>query len=271
MPEMQDKPEQLDFFSLLANDSVCPICNGIFKKKSSHPHQIYCSKKCYIKDKDKEKIKEYNKRYYIKNKEKIKEYYIKNKEKIKKNYIKIKEYNKRYYNKNKEKVKERIKKCRKKWYIKNKERLREYDKKLRIKNKERLKEQRKIYYIKNKEREKRRVREYYNKNINYRISSSLRTRIKNGLFSQKTIKSKSTLELLGCSWQEAKNYIESQFKEGMTWDNYGLRGWHIDHIIPCASFDLTDPEQQKKCFHYTNLQPLWWNENLSKGAKIIIE
>lgn len=53
----------------------------------------------------------------------------------------------------------------------------------------------------------------------------------------------------------------------MTWENYGVHGWHIDHIRPCKSFDLTDPEQQKECFHYTNLQPLWWWENLEKGGK----
>jgi hypothetical protein len=88
------------------------------------------------------------------------------------------------------------------------------------------------------------------------------------LIKQKTTKCKKTLELLGCSLEEARNYIQSKFKEGMTWENYGLYGWHIDHIIPCASFDLKDPEQQKKCFNYTNLQPLWWHENLSKGANI---
>jgi HNH endonuclease. len=53
----------------------------------------------------------------------------------------------------------------------------------------------------------------------------------------------------------------------MSWDNYGRDGWHIDHIRPCASFDLTDPEQQRQCFHYTNLQPLWAADNIRKGAK----
>ena len=82
-------------------------------------------------------------------------------------------------------------------------------------------------------------------------------------------KSDSTMNLLGCTIQEAREYLEKQFKEGMTWENHGHETWHIDHIIPCASFDLTDPEQQKKCFHYTNLQPLWAKENMSKGAKIL--
>jgi len=81
-------------------------------------------------------------------------------------------------------------------------------------------------------------------------------------------KENKTVELLGCSIEECKSYLESKFIEGMSWDNHGLYGWHIDHIIPCASFDLTDPAQQQKCFHYTNLQPLWAEENLKKGCKI---
>lgn len=55
----------------------------------------------------------------------------------------------------------------------------------------------------------------------------------------------------------------------MTWDNWNFKGWHIDHIIPCSSFNLNNLEEQKKCFHYTNLQPLWWWENLSKSNKVI--
>ena len=70
------------------------------------------------------------------------------------------------------------------------------------------------------------------------------------------------------SVDELKKHIEKQFKPGMNWSNHSVRGFHIDHIIPCASFDLTKEEEQKKCFHYTNLQPLWAEENLSKGAKV---
>jgi hypothetical protein len=79
-------------------------------------------------------------------------------------------------------------------------------------------------------------------------------------------KSNKTLALVGCDSVLLKLHLERQFKKGMTWDNRNL--WHIDHIVPCASFDLTDPDQQKQCFHYTNLQPLWAKENLSKGARI---
>ena len=81
-------------------------------------------------------------------------------------------------------------------------------------------------------------------------------------------KSASTLELLGCSLEKLKSHIESQFTDGMSWSKMGLYGIHIDHIRPCASFDLSDPEQQRQCFHYTNLQPLWAKDNLEKSAKI---
>ena len=66
-----------------------------------------------------------------------------------------------------------------------------------------------------------------------------------------------------------KGFLEAKFKEGMTWENHGE--WHIDHIKPCVSFNLLDENEQKKCFHYTNLQPLWASENLSKGCKYIDE
>ena len=72
--------------------------------------------------------------------------------------------------------------------------------------------------------------------------------------------------MLGCSIDELKGYLESKFENGMSWENYGKGGWHIDPIKPCASFDLRSELNQKKCFHYTNLQPLWWEDNLSKGS-----
>ena len=72
------------------------------------------------------------------------------------------------------------------------------------------------------------------------------------------------LDLLGCTIQEFKEHLEAQFQPGMTWDNYGVFGWHIDHIVSCWRFDLTDPEQQKQCFHYSNMQPLWREDNMAK-------
>lgn len=103
-------------------------------------------------------------------------------------------------------------------------------------------------------------------NPNRKISKRLRTRMLKALKRVKGKKSKSFKDLLGCSIKHFMEYMEKLFKEGMSWDNHG--GWHIDHIIPCASFDLTDPNQQIKCFHYTNLQPLWAEDNLRKKDKI---
>lgn len=80
-------------------------------------------------------------------------------------------------------------------------------------------------------------------------------------------KSKHSIELLGCSVEALKQHLEAQFSPGMSWDNWGVFGWHIDHKRPIASFDLTDPQQQHACFHYTNLQPLWWMDNITKGDK----
>ena len=80
-------------------------------------------------------------------------------------------------------------------------------------------------------------------------------------------KADTTKALLGCTYEEARAHIEAQFTEGMSWDKMGLHGIHIDHIRPCASFDLSDPEQQRECFHYTNLQPLWAEDNLKKSDK----
>ncbi len=77
-------------------------------------------------------------------------------------------------------------------------------------------------------------------------------------------KSGKTLEHLGCSWAELKLHLESQFQEGMTWDNYGQGGWHIDHIQPLCAFDLTSEEDLRIVCHYSNLRPLWQCDNLAK-------
>ena len=91
-------------------------------------------------------------------------------------------------------------------------------------------------------------------------------RIRNALRNFKANKYFSSQELVGCTLLELRQHLESQFTIGMSWQNQGA--WHIDHIVPCSSFDLTEPSEQKKCFHYTNLQPLWAHDNLSKGAKL---
>lgn len=103
--------------------------------------------------------------------------------------------------------------------------------------------------------------------FNIKLRKILRKRIWDALKGNS--KTKSTLELLGCSIENLKLHLESKFTEGMSWENHGQFGWHIDHVLPCNNFDLTDPEQQKKCFHYSNLQPLWWRDNITKSDKIL--
>jgi hypothetical protein len=100
----------------------------------------------------------------------------------------------------------------------------------------------------------------------HRVVASIRSRIQQ-LIRGRYIKAAGTEKLLGCTWQQAREHLEAQFRPGMSWETYGQKGWHIDHIRPCASFDLSDPEQQRQCFHYSNLQPLWAAENLSKSDK----
>lgn len=80
-------------------------------------------------------------------------------------------------------------------------------------------------------------------------------------------KSKRSQELIGCTIAHLRQHLERHFKPGMTWDNHSFEGWHIDHIRPLATFDLSDPEQCRQAFHFTNLQPLWGKENLTKGAR----
>ncbi len=114
------------------------------------------------------------------------------------------------------------------------------------------------------------MREKRRNDPSFRIASNMRGRARKVL--QGRSKAGPTLQLLGCSPTELRAHLEALFQPGMMWENYGphegdgTTTWQIDHIKPCASFDLTDPEQQKTCFHYTNLQPLWSRDNLTKHA-----
>lgn len=233
---------------------------------------------------------------YQANKEQIllkrKEYYQQNKDKIlarqKKYKGKYKEAksaaSKRYYQKNREqillklKTKQvidlvKIKQIAKKHYEKEKE---SYLAKAKIKYNQN-KELYKNYYQQNKDKRLEYQKQYsqslncklkrkarYKQNPYYKLQSNLRIRINLAIKSAKTKRSNKTTELLGCSIKDVRKYLESLWLPGMNWENYSLEGWHIDHIIPVNTFDLTNPEQQKKCFHYTNLRPLWAKDNLSR-------
>ena len=106
----------------------------------------------------------------------------------------------------------------------------------------------------------------YKNNINYKLSVLLRSRLNKAL--KGNYKSGSAVRDLGCTIDTLKLYIESKFQKGMSWDNYNHGGWHIDHIKPISSFDLTDRKQLLEACNYTNLQPLWAKDNLSKKDKL---
>lgn len=166
-------------------------------------------------------------------------------------------------------TKKRRRKIAKQWYQNNKIQERAKNKQRYLQNKEHVNAKARSWYQKNKEFV-RSHRAKYNRNkrstdINFKIADCLRSRI--GKAIKNNIKSKHTIELIGCNIEELKVYLENKFHSGMSWENYGFYGWHIDHIRPCSSFDLSDITQQKECFHYTNLQPLWAKDNLKKSDK----
>jgi len=103
----------------------------------------------------------------------------------------------------------------------------------------------------------------YHNDINFKLAALLRSRLRNAIKNQQ--KSGSAVDDLGCSIEELVVYLENLFTEGMTWDNHGE--WHIDHIKPLAKFNLTNRRELLKACNYSNLQPLWAKDNLSKGGR----
>ena len=170
-----------------------------------------------------------------------------------------------YYKKNREKIRERAKQRysdktkldplfidrRKKYYKKNKS-------KIDLKNKEWYENNRdkKIAYEVEHKRKRRQTDPYFRLkgNLCKRLSKALKSRQKSGM----------AINDLGCSIEEFKLYLTNKFQPGMTWDNYGK--WHIDHIRPLSSFDLSDISNIREACHYTNLQPLWAIDNIKKGG-----
>lgn len=246
----------------------CKECQKLYRKlNKAHISQ---QQKEYRKI-NSEKIFEKRKIYIAKNIEKIREknklYSLNNKE------IKNKKQKERRIN-NPEKTREIAKKSK----LKHRNKILVRNKQYRINNKEKLKAyhqrpeviaRKKLNKLKNKNKinANRRHQEKLKRNTDplYKLITNQRTRITGILKKHKTNK---TLELIGCSAEFLRNYLENRFQEDMSWENYGKYGWHVDHIIPCSSFDLTDVEQQHRCFHYTNLQPMWAEDNLRKSNKI---
>lgn len=158
----------------------------------------------------------------------------------------------------------------KQFYTENKEEKVEYSKTYRDMNKALVSKKQSEFYKLNKGKYNPRYREYAAKqrltNPLYKLTQNVRSRVLCFLKTKNIKKQSHTFELIGCNKETLKNHLEVQFKDGMTWENQGKFGWHIDHIIPLSS-GKTEEEIYKLC-HYTNLQPLWAVDNLKKGAKI---
>lgn len=175
----------------------------------------------------------------------LKQYQAKNREKLS-------AYLKEYYRKNRDKIA-----AQNRAYVeKNKEKTAAYQAQYRANNREKLRA------MKNKYK-----RAKWRSNAAYRIreivSNATRRLVKYGWK-----KNGQTIRHLGCTPEQLKAHIESLFKPGMTWENHGVSGWHIDHIRPLASFDFSSRVEWGAAMHYTNLQPLWAKENLVKGASV---
>jgi hypothetical protein len=224
---------------------ICNNCNNSFYlkdfkicKTSKDGYTNQCKVCINVKRKEyrknSEKYKKETKNYILKNKEKINEYY---KYYSKNNKEKINKIKNKYASNNEEKV--RLSKLN--WLQNNTEKRKIIANNSAKKNKEKT-----LIYQKNKRKN----------DVNYKIKCNLRNRLYKSLKNTNAKKYNSFLQLIGCSSSFLKEYLQNKFVPTMTWDNYGLY-WHIDHIKPCSLFDLSIEEEQKKCFHYSNLQPLF--------------
>jgi hypothetical protein len=252
------------------------------RKQKSKEYYLINSEKIKNKVKqyslnNKEKIKEYCKEHRLKNLEKIKEVkkinYLNNKDiilKKQKNYRKINnekvitkrkihylknkeiilKKQKQYYNQNKDVIKKR----NKEYYLNNTEIFYKNGKQYRLNNKEKIKKYSRLY-IKNR----------CNNDKFFKLIQTIRRSISDSLRKKGYTKKSRTYQILGCTYEEFKIYIENKFIDGMNWENHGK--WHFDHIYPVSK--AKDEEHLIKLNHYTNFQPLWAEDNLKKGNKIL--
>jgi len=248
------------------NTKLCKKCGEekrveLFSKCKSKSDglQLHC-KECKNKhyEENREKIRARHKKYREENRDEIrarhKKYREENREKIRvrhkkhreENREKIRAQNKKHYEENRKEILSR----QKKHYEENREKLIARQKKYREENRKEI-----------RARKKKRTRE----DPMYRLSRAIRSRTRKAFKSKGWTKDSKTFEVLGCSQELFIKHLENQFTKGMTFENFGE--WHIDHIIPLSS--AKTPEELNRLAHYTNLQPLWAEENLSKGAKIV--
>ncbi|WP_440679031.1 hypothetical protein [Candidatus Pelagibacter sp. HIMB1517] len=259
--------------------SKCPICSKQFELLRKN--KKYCSPKCA-----KEAQKEYYRKYFKSDRGKstLAKYNKSDKGKVVRKKIMAKYFKSE---KGKEAIKradnnEKAKDRRNKYFKteKGKDLLKKYKKTEKgrtVAKKAQKKWLEKTDYYKNiskdpvkREKRNREASERRKKrlkvDIEYKLTNTLRSRFTHWFRRKGEKKNTSIMKLVGCTKTELKKHLESQFKDGMTWDNYGE--WHIDHIKPLATFDIKDPVQVAKASHYTNLQPLWAKENLTKSKKL---
>lgn len=179
------------------------------------------------------------------------------------NRDKVKEKDKKYYQQNSEKIKQKVRE----WYLDNKEHHLAVSKQWRLNNQEKWKEGKRKWNEANKSKMMEYINNYikdkYQNDIQYRIKSICSARIRS-LVKKET----STFDMLGCEVEFFRKWIEFQFDADMSWDNIGSH-WHFDHVIPCASFDLSKIAELQECFNWQNIRPLQASENLQKHDKII--
>ena len=255
-----------------AKDGLKSHCRGCIKAyHEKNREKILESQKAYY-EKNREEFLERRKEYREKNREKIREsdkaYHEKNREKIlerqkayrEKNREELLERRKEYREKNREKIRE----SGKAYHEKNREKILQSKKEYHEKNREKILERQKAYHEKNREKIWERQKVYEKNRMAtdpcYKMACNIRSLTLRAYKRGGWKKNSATQKILGCSFDEFKKHIESQFQEGMSWDNQGE--WHYDHKIPLASAETK--ERITELSHYSNLQPLWADENLAK-------
>ncbi len=153
------------------------------------------------------------------------------------------------------------------WYYANVERASEYKRKYFQENKHSIYEYRKEYKKANAEHINSYMNAYmkkrYKDDLNYRIKSICNKRLRDYIRN----KTKQTMEYVGCDVDFLRMWLEYLFVDGMTWDNMGAV-WHIDHVRPCNSFDFNNEDEVYECYNWSNLQPLFALDNMSKHNKV---
>lgn len=185
------------------------------------------------------------------------------------NKEKVRKMDKDYYSKNQDKIKERARV----WYNNNKERHQSRAKAYYAEKYVDIKQTQSLWNGRNAEKIKQYMRDYHKQraqtDMNFRIRRNIRARFKH------CVKDHHTFEYLGCDLDFFKSWIEYQFPSDpcLSWDNYG-EYWQYDHVVPCASFDFTQEDHIKECFHWSNIRPLNKHENNSKNdvvCELVIE